>query len=191
MAIRSFLAFELPEEIKRVVTEISGEARKLPIQVRWVKVSSIHLTVVFMGDVEEADLPGIQEVVGQVCHGYAPFSLAVNGMGIFGPVRNPRVLWIGLEGHVDRMARFRHALHAGLKPLGIREEKRPFRPHLTLGRFRKGPNPGTVIDRFLSRYQDLSSPECSLEKLVLFRSQLGPGGAIYHKLHSWPLTGAR
>ena len=191
MAIRSFLAFELPVDIKRIIVKVSEDVRQLPLNVRRVNVDNIHITTVFMGDVQEEQIGPIQDVVKDVCQGYRPFSIAIKGIGLFGSRRNPRVLWIGLDGAIDRMACFRDDLQKGLRPFGIKEETRRFKPHLTLGRFRKGAKTGTHLDDLLSKYHDLTSPECIIEELVLFKSDLKPGGAVYSKLNGWPLIGKR
>lgn len=191
MAIRSFLAFELPVDIKRIIMTVSENVRELPLNVRWLNVTNIHLTIVFMGDVQEEQVKPIQDIVKDVCQGYGSFSIGIKGIGLFGSRRNPRVLWIGLDGAIDRMGYFRDDLQKGLTPFGIKEEKRRFKPHLTLGRFRKGARTGTHLDDLLSKYHDLTSPECIIEELVLFKSDLKPGGAVYSKLNGWPLIGKR
>lgn len=191
MAIRSFLAFELPVDIKRIIMTVSENVRELPLNVRWLNVTNIHLTIVFMGDVQEEQVKPIQDIVKDVCQGYGSFSIGIKGIGLFGSRRNPRVLWIGLDGAIDRMGYFRDDLQKGLTLFGIKEEKRRFKPHLTLGRFRKGARTGTHLDDLLSKYHDLTSPECIIEELVLFKSDLKPGGAVYSKLNGWPLIGKR
>ena len=191
MAIRSFLAFELPVDIKRIIMTVSEDVRQLPLNVRWVNVTNIHLTIVFMGEVQEGQIGPIQEIVKDVCQGYGPFSIGIKGIGLFGSRRNPRVLWIGLHGAIDRMACFRDDLQKKLRPFGIKEEKRRFKPHLTLGRFRKGARTGAHLEDLLSKYHDLISPDCTIKELVLFKSDLKPGGAVYSKLNGWPLAGKR
>jgi len=191
MAIRSFLAFELPVDIKKIIMAVSEDVKQLPLDVRWVNVANIHLTIVFMGDVQEEEIKPIQEIVKGVCLGYGPFSIGIKGIGLFGNRRNPRVLWIGLDGAIGRMGYFRDNLQKKLRPFGIKEEKRRFKPHLTLGRFRKGAGAGTHLNDLLSKYHDLTSPEGIIEELVLFKSDLRPGGAVYSRLNGWSLTGKR
>ena len=191
MAIRSFLAFELPVDIKRIIVKVSEDVRQLPLNIRRVNVDNVHITTVFMGDMQEEQIVSIQAVVKDVCRGYGPFSIAIKGIGLFGSRRNPRVLWIGLDGELDRMACFRDDLQKGLRPFGVKEEKRRFKPHLTLGRFRKGTRAGTQLDDLLSTYNGLTSPVSTIKELVLFKSDLKPGGAVYSKLNGWPLIGKR
>jgi 2'-5' RNA ligase len=189
MAIRSFLAFELPSDIRQTLSAISEDGRAARLKIRWIRVANIHLTVVFMGDVEEAQIGPIREVVRGVCDQYAPFYIQVNGAGMFGSRRSPRVLWVGLGADVDRMSSFRDDLQKGLAPFGIKEERRPFTPHLTLGRFRKGAYADGRLDDLLSKYQALNGSECILRELALFKSDLKPDGAVYTRLGQWPLSG--
>ncbi len=189
MEIRSFLAFELPPEIRETLSVVSDDGRTLPLNVRWSRVVNIHLTVVFMGNVREDQIGLIGEVAGRICHGHAPFRIQVKGAGLFGSRRNPRVLWVGLGGETDRMSGFRDVLQKNLAPFGIKEEKRPFRPHLTLGRFRKGAKTDPSLEDLLLKYQDLNGPGCLLRELALFKSDLRPGGAEYTRLGVWPLRG--
>ena len=189
MEIRSFLAFELPTEIKRIVSAVSEDSRRVPLNIRWVNVANIHLTVVFMGMVPEEQVGPIGETVENICRAYGPFNVVTKKVGFFGSRRHPKVLWLGLGGDMDGMSDFRDDLQKNLTSFGIKEEKRPFRPHLTLGRFRKGARTGAHLDDLLSKYHDLSSSACILKELVLFKSDLRPGGAVYTKLGAWPLKG--
>ncbi|MDB9823377.1 RNA 2',3'-cyclic phosphodiesterase, partial [Deltaproteobacteria bacterium] len=78
-----------------------------------------------------------------------------------------------------------------LRPFGVKEEKRKLTPHLTLGRFRKPNRSGSLLEDIMSRYKGLESPVCRLKELVMFRSELKPGGAEYTRLESWPLKESR
>jgi 2'-5' RNA ligase len=190
MGIRSFLAFELPEEIEEIVAQTSLEMRQYGLDVRWVRPANIHLTVVFMGDVDPDRLAAVEAAVGPVCRVQSPFGVALKGTGVFPNRRRPNVVWIGLTGDVEEMPRFRDALQDQLAPFGIQKETRAFKPHLTLGRFRRGSVPGGGLDRALSRFADLESQVCRLERMTLFRSDLKPEGPIYTRLKQWALEGA-
>lgn len=189
MEIRSFLAFELPALIREPVLRISGELLKSPLDVKWVKGDNIHITVVFLGNVEETRIGALKDEVAGACLNYGPFAISLKGMGCFPNRRRPRVLWLGLEGDMDRLTLFRDDLQNRLTPFGIKVEKRPFRPHLTLGRFRGHDFTSPILGELISRFEDLEGPVCTLEELVLFKSTLRPGGAIYTKMASWPLAG--
>ncbi len=191
MDMRSFLAFELPKKIKEIMSGISDGLKRSSLNLRWVKVSNIHLTIIFMGNISSHILEQMTRPISDVCLDYGPFDIALKGMGAFSNRRNPRVLWVGLNGDMKRLAHFRDTLQNSLSPFGIKEEKRPYNPHLTLGRFRKGQKPGALLDELLMEYDHLTSPVCPLRELILFKSDLKPDGAIYTKLNTWPLTGGK
>ena len=165
MEIRSFLAFELPPEIKKILSHVSRDMINADLNVRRVKPDNIHLTMVFMGNVPEGHIEPIGETAEKICQEYGPFDIKAKGIGVFSSRRNPRVLWIGMEGDLERMSNFRDALQRRLKFFGINQEKRRFKPHLTLGRFRKDARPGAHLEDLLSKYHDLTSPECKIEEL--------------------------
>jgi RNA 2',3'-cyclic 3'-phosphodiesterase len=191
MGIRSFLAFELSAEMRSTVSGVYENVRNSRLEVRWVKPQGIHITVVFMGDVREEDVAHIGNEVGKVCSEFAPFHASLKGMGCFPNTRNPRVIWIGLEGEIERMSNFREDLQRRLVPFGVKVEKRGFNPHLTLGRFKKPSRGETEIGELIHKHKDLTSPVCALHELVLFKSDLKPGGAIYTKMLSYALSGKR
>ncbi len=191
MAIRSFLAFEIPGEIRPAVSSIYRGLRNTSLDVRWVREENIHLTVIFMGNVDERHLPSIGRVVEKACSKYAPFKIRVKGVGVFSNLRNAKVLWIGVEGDIERLSYFKESIQKKLKPFGIKEESRRFSPHITVGRFRKGFNQTMLLKEVLDRFKDVTSPEVLLKELVLFKSELKPDGAVYTKLNCWPITGKK
>ncbi|MBW1721514.1 MAG: RNA 2',3'-cyclic phosphodiesterase [Deltaproteobacteria bacterium] len=191
MEIRSFLAFELPGEMMAAIDAVAADLRKTPLEARWVRPGNIHLTMVFLGNIPVGDVDPIKEKLRVVCEGYGPFRLSLNGIGCFPNSRRPRVLWIGLRGEGERLSAFRDSLREALEDFGVEREDRPFRPHLTLGRFRRPPGPGSPLEEIFSKYRDLEGPECRLDRLTFFKSTLKPTGAIYSRLAEWPLVGKK
>ena len=189
--LRCFLAFELPDEISRLVEKVHKDLNGSPLDVKWVRPGNVHLTVVFLGNVAQENIEALGEEVKAVCTKYGPFAMGVKGLGVFGGMKSPRVLWLGVEGDVERMDFFRKAISKRIRRFGIKEEKRLFRPHLTLGRFRRGARGGQMLREILERYVELTSPICSLRELALFKSDLRPAGAIYTKIQYWPLQGKK
>ena len=189
MAIRSFLAFELPPDIKRMIKDISEDVRRSGLDLKLVKVDNIHLTVVFMGNIRSEDVQAIGEEAEDVCSGFEPFEITLKGLGVFPNTRRPRVLWLGLEMETERISAFRDSLQERLLDFGVKEEKRAFTPHLTLGRFRKPERNDPLLGDIISRYADIKGPVGRLEELVMFKSELRSGGAEYTKLNSFPLKG--
>jgi len=189
MGIRSFLAFDLPPEIRLQIGEISRELKKSRLPARWVREENIHLTIVFLGSIKENVVEDLKETVGSVTRGFTGFTVKLSGVGVFPSLRKPRVFWIGLGGDIEGLSRLRDELQKTLTVVGLQEEKRPFRAHLTLGRFKDRLNNDEELTRILDRYHDISSESCTLNELVLFKSDLKPSGPVYTKMASWPLTG--
>ena len=189
MAIRSFLAFELPPDIKSMVKRVSEDVRRSELNLKWVKVDNIHLTMVFMGNIRSENVQAIGEKIEDVCLGFDPFEISLQGLGVFPHTRRPRVLWLGLEMETERISSFRNNLQDRLLAFGIKEEKRAFTPHLTLGRFNRPDRGDSLLGDIISRYKELNGPVCRLEELVMFKSELRPGGAEYTKLKTCPLKG--
>jgi 2'-5' RNA ligase len=115
--------------------------------------------------------------------------MGLNGAGFFGTIKNPRVIWLGLKGDVDRMGALRNSLQKALGPFGIKEENRPFRPHITLGRFKQDAAGGEELRRIMDSYKNITSPMCVMSELVLYRSELRPSGPVYTVLRRYRFTG--
>jgi 2'-5' RNA ligase len=187
--IRAFLALDPPGEILREIAVLQDRLRKrLPGDIRWVRPEGIHLTLKFFGDVFEKDLAGIAEVVRERAAGVAPFSLSVGGIGVFPDPRRPRVLYLGMKGDAERLVAFQGELEGALKKIGFPGEERPFRPHLTLGRFRS-PAGLAGLAGALEKGGEEAAGRFVASGLDLFRSELTPRGAIYTKIERFPFAG--
>jgi 2'-5' RNA ligase len=187
MAIRSFLAFKLPSEIREQIDKISRELQQSSLPVRWVKTDNIHLTIIFLGSVSEDTIDDIKKETGAVVQRFSAITIGLNGIGVFPNWRRPRVFWVGLDGEIESLSNLRNELQAELKVFGFKPEKRPFRPHLTLGRFRSSLKGDEELKWILDRFHDIKSNPHYLNELVLFKSDLKPGGPIYTKMAAWPL----
>ncbi len=187
MGIRSFLAFELPPEIREKIGAVSRELQKTRIPVRWVKVENIHLTMIFLGSVNEDAIDEIKEKVHLVVNRFSTIRTRLNGVGVFPHWRKPRVIWVGLNGEIETLSNLRDQLQSELKVLGLREEKRPFRPHLTIGRFKGRVDRDEELKSILDRHHDIASNLHHLNELILFKSDLKPDGPVYTRMATWPL----
>ncbi len=188
MGIRSFLAFELPEDIKKKVARISVAAKNTGLDAGWAKPDNIHLTMVFLGDMAEKDMPDIISSIDNALKDTAPFEIRLSGMGVFPDIRRPRVMWLGLNGDIERLSALRDRLQAPLELFGVEQEKRAFAPHLTLARFRRPVKDAILLKKLREKYSDITGPDGRLDELILFKSELRQGGSVYTKLHAWPLV---
>ncbi len=184
--MRIFLAVELNESIRSGIAAVQDSLARSGIRnIRWVNPAGIHLTLRFIGEVapEAADriaralAPGVPS---------APFSVGIGGLGTFPPKGAPRVLFAVVKdaAPLPEIAAWveERVVSAGLPP-----DRRPFHPHLTLGRFRTGGRPLSRDLLEVPAARDLGV--LPVERIVMFRSHLEPRGARYEALESFPLIG--
>jgi RNA 2',3'-cyclic 3'-phosphodiesterase len=188
-AIRSFLAIDPPEEILKGIDAVQRRLRKLiERDIRWVRPEGIHLTLKFFRDIIAADVTNIAAVAEKATEKERPFSLAIRGAGVFPDPHRPRVLWLGMNGDVERLLAFQKGLDQALHEIGFLREERPFRPHLTVARIKS--SRGLIgLVRALEKNEEYSAGRFVASGLSLMQSELTPRGAVYTKLKWFPFAG--
>jgi len=186
--IRAFLAIDLPENYLVGLTAVQDYLKKSGADVRWTKVSSIHLTLKFFGDISEDQVETITVAASPITGVTPAFSLKGQGVGTFPNPKSPRVIWLGLSGETEILASLVQDLEQALAPLGFPPEKRKFTPHLTLGRVRSSQG-REVLGRLLQSVPLPDFQDFQVEHLVLYRSTLRPQGALYTPLEKIALGG--
>ena len=183
--IRSFIAIELPEEVKSGLHQLEAQLKSAGHDfVKWVAPEGMHLTLKFLGNISAQKVAEITRVMEEASQGVSPFQLKISGLGAFPNLRQPRVLWLGVEGEVDKVVSLQQRIDAGLVPLGFVGERRPFTPHLTLARLRERTLPGERRDfgELVMKTPVEVNYEVGVNSVSLMRSQLLPGGAVYSRL---------
>lgn len=188
--IRAFIAIELPSEIREVLSQLQNKLKTgKSASVKWVDPESIHLTLKFLGNVDESEIPAINKALSEAVKGVVPFNLELGGPGAFPSIHAPRVVWMGINGDMEQLRTLHKNIDNVLIPLGFPPEKRAFSPHLTLGRVREEALPGEKL-RLSESVATLKIGEKSsfkVESLNLMRSKLTREGAIYSCLASFKL----
>lgn len=184
---RTFIAVELPLRVIRFAGRIQDIMRAEGLRLGWVQPENMHLTLRFLGDVETDRIPDIQSALAAAVQHTAPFSLNARRVGVFPGFRQPRVVWLGMDGQVDQLLNLQGQVAAALLQVGFAPEKRPFRGHLTLGRVKSGINPA-VLQRAIFSAEKGESGEFEVQSVTLFRSDLKPTGAVYTRLAEARLT---
>ena len=184
--IRSFIAIEIPEDLRQKLREFLRELKNTGADVKWVRPEGIHLTLKFLGAVERDALETLSLALRPAIEKFAPFELKAQGAGCFPSFRNPRVVWTGLieeENFVSRLQREIETITAGL---GFPSEDRPFKPHLTLGRVRS-PKGKIPLTQMIAGNSHLDLGTFRVDRVILFRSELRPEGAVYTRLQEFYL----
>ena len=183
--IRSFIAIELPDELKLGLTQL--EARlKLGKQpwVKWVDPYSIHLTLKFLGSIAADRISEITGAMEGAIRGIPPFHLEVKDLGVFPNLRRVQIAWVGIGGEIDTLGQLQQRIESNLVPLGFASESRPFTPHLTLARLR---NQASLDERqrfgqLITNTRFEAAYTIEVDAINLMRSQLTREGAIYSRI---------
>jgi 2'-5' RNA ligase len=179
--LRSFLAIELPATILHRIGEVQRDLKSSKADVRWVSPEHIHLTLKFFGNIEESRIDPIVKAIEEPIRGTSPISITIRGIGAFPGLKNPRVIWMGLSDERKELIPFQNRLEKELEKIGFQSEDRPFHPHLTLGRMRSNRGKDELV-RGMDRYREETFGNFQVERVVLFKSDLTPKGAIYTAL---------
>lgn len=180
--MRLFIALPLPEEIKKYLGEIIDELRPSGQSVRWVKPENIHLTVRFLGETDENTVPKLTSLLDKVAAEFSASQLQLGRLGAFPNFRRPNVFWVGLEGDSSELTKMARQVELGVRTLRFEREKKGFRPHLTLGRVKRGRDVRPVVATMET--WAVSPRNVLFDQLVLFKSDLTPQGAVYTRLHT-------
>jgi 2'-5' RNA ligase len=190
MSIRSFVALEIPEDVRGALGDAVQALRRTGAHVGYVAPQNIHLTLVFLGDVLEEDVPALAAGLNAVAGRHPPFSFSVSGLGYFGDPRSPRVVWAGIPDAPPVLAALQAAVAALARERGIPVEDRPFRPHLTLGRVRSRRGAGELTAA-LASLRNTAFGVVPVRRVLLMRSELDRPAARYSALHEAQLKGTQ
>ena len=179
--MRLFIAVEIPDDLKKKLGSLRGG---IP-GARWVPPDQIHLTLAFLGEVEEAVAEQLKGELSRIK--IPPFGLCFAGTGCFPDRRRPRVLWVGLNPE-PRLNALAAKVHAAVLSCGIPQEERPFSPHITLARL-KQPSIREV-EAFFDQHRKLKFPPFPVQEFILYQSRLTSQGAEHIPLITFPLAPA-
>ena len=186
--MRLFFAIELGDALQDLLDETTAPLRAEAPELAWVGRDHRHLTLKFLGDVDEASAPKLIEAADVAATRHRPLEMSVRDVGAFPNFRRARVVWIGVEQE-PRLELLHHDLEVACEQAGFEVEGRPFRPHITLARVR-APLPAERA-RALARVARTVRVKTMVpvERITLFESTLAPTGARYRRIHAAPLGG--
>ena len=174
--IRTFVALEMPVVVKRQVVFVAHHLSHLG-QMRWVRSEGVHLTLKFLGDVEENRVADIVSVVQQVASKFQPLALSTAGLGGFPRLERAQVLWLGVEGDLEQLRVLQGRIAQKLEGLGFERERRQFFAHVTVGRARRKPVRVTA-----ENVKTWRAVNFTIDRVSVMKSTLRPEGAVYTPL---------
>lgn len=178
--MRTFIAVDLPQEIKQKIDAVSSSLRKYGGLVSWVRAANLHMTLKFLGEIDDDSLPDLKRVLEERISPLSRFQFSLKELGAFPDFRKPRVIWIGVDSGVKELTELAMRVDEATHSLGFEKDDRPFSAHLTIARVK---DPRTVTD-LAAEVQNtvFESEQIQAEEVIIMKSQLTPHGAIYTPL---------
>ena len=170
--VRTFIAVDLGPNIRERLLDLQETlAREIP-DVKWVEAENMHLTLLFLGEVDERDLLPVCRCVSKGAENYAPFSLELRGLGCFPNPRRPRVIWAGIQEGAAELVAIHDDLETPLLEQGCyRREERKFTPHVTMGRTTND-LAAEPLARLMPKYQNWSGGFAAVKEVLVMSSEL-------------------
>ena len=178
--MRVFIAIELGKEIKEALSKIQDELKTVQGDVKWVEPQNIHLTLKFLGEIEENKIPKISQTLKAISCQVRPFTITLSELGAFPSHKYPRIIWIGIDEGKDELSKLAELIEDSLVQLKFPKEKRGFSAHFTLGRVKSRKN----IESLCQKLSIIQVPKLKQEikSIVLFKSTLTSKGPFYEKI---------
>ena len=181
--LRTFIAITLNSEIQQFLSRTQDHLKKLGCDIKWVKPENIHFTLKFLGDVKLKKIDEVKQTLENLAKNMQPVDIELTQLGAFPNVQRPRILWAGIKDEEKRITQFAKLLEDHFGKIGFKKEKKPFSPHLTIGRIRS-PKNLNLLSEMISKYSLPVDLKQTAQNITLYKSTLTPAGPIYEPLHS-------
>lgn len=179
--LRVFVAIDIGDAVRAgLADELTILRRRWP-RVKWMAPANVHLTLAFLGHIYPEQAANVGRFLAEIAPHAQPFELNVSGLGCFGPIRAPRVVWAGLAGVLEPLVTLQSVVADGLREMGFTPEDRPFAPHLTIGRV-KAAGDAVGLGEWLRMPGDHAFGALRVDAIALMRSKLLPAGPAYTTL---------
>lgn len=184
--IRAFVGVRIdPHTVRNICAALSQLKGRLP-GVRWIAPENFHFTLKFLGSVQEEKIAPMVQALEQRLGLFPRFSINAKGLGVFPDLRRARTLWVGLEG--QGLRQLTSEVEGVLEAFGFAPEKRAFKPHLTVARWRRFEGSHKRLGEQIAQWHDSQFGQSVVEKVILFQSVLNSEGAVYRPLAEMALA---
>ena len=189
--MRVFIAIELPDGIKKQLAGLQAELKKAGADAKWVNPELIHITLKFLGEIDDPALKRVFAAVNRAAGSFAAFPACLESAGAFPSLDSPRVIWAGIGTGAPQLREIYARLELELAAEGLDvEEEREFAPHATLARTRSSLNRKDLAKRLHdAAAKPIAAPDFQVNAITVFKSILSPTGPTYEPLVRSPLSG--
>jgi 2'-5' RNA ligase len=176
--LRTFIAVDIGKTIRERAVALQVQLGRTAVGVKWVEADNLHVTLLFLGEVDDRVVPSVCQVVAENAGQHASFTMSIEKAGCFPHPRRPRILWIGIGEGAQELRALHDGLEIPLLELGCyRREERLYTPHITLGRV-KTDRPADMA-MALARHAGWKGGQIPVRELLIMSSELTPKGPIY------------
>ena len=179
--IRLFIGIPLPDNLRQRLALMQAGVP----DARWVPPENLHLTLRFIGEVEEPAAQDVHDALSRL--NIAAFPLTLRGAGLFSAGKRPRALWVGVEEN-PALHYLQSKVERAVQKAGLEPEHRHFTPHVTIARVSKSPL--NRLESFVAEHDSFSAAPVTIDQFALYESQLGKAQAHYQRLVDYPMIGA-
>lgn len=179
--IRLFIAVQIPAEVRRGLAEVERELTASEADVKWIPEGNFHVTLKFLGYVEQTRVDAVSGALQSAVEGLAPFDVELAGVGAFPRISSPSVVWVGVSSGGEELKSLAERVESALEGIGFTREERPFSGHITLGRVKSPRNRDRLRD-LIGELRERKVGSFKVESVSLMRSDLRPTGPIYTRI---------
>lgn len=193
MSHRLFVAIELDKGavkgLERFCDRLQTEYELDDRAIKWVKASSMHLTLKFLGDVDDREIPSVCNTLNQVVSQFDPFEFEIANCGCFPPKGAARIVWVGINKGQEDLKALAEAIDMACNEIGFTLENKPYRAHLTLARIKQA-KLGFEAREAIEKVEPFSLANQSVGQVVLIDSTRSRNGPEYTSMHHATLGGS-
>lgn len=186
--LRTFIAVHLTKAIRDKLVAAQEELARATTAAKWVEPENLHVTLVFLGEVDEREIPDVCRLASDAVAEQAPFTLSVEQLGAFPNPRRPRTIWAGIAAGAQELVAIHDDLELQFADLGYRREERRYTPHITLGRM-KTEGPADRLAAAIVRHAAWKAGAMAVTEICIMSSELQRDGPLYTVLGRAPLGG--
>lgn len=188
-SIRTFIAADIPGSIQAAAEKQIAALQRAGADFRWVKPTNMHLTLRFLGNIVDREIPELCSVVSSALRELEPVVVDVTGVGAFPDIYHPKVIWLGLGPDLSELQDLHRRLGEGLKKMGFPIEKGDYRPHLTLGRIPVGTEVDDPVAEWIAAHADTPFGSFEIDQVIVYSSFQDRDGPTYTPMATIGLEG--
>ncbi len=187
--IRTFIAVDISPAVRRRAAILQDKLRESEVNASWTDPENMHVTMQFLGDVDDTLIPEVYKRVASAAAPFAPFHLAFSQAGAFPALDRPRAVWIGVDEGSENLVEIQAVVQESLVEMRFPRERRTYKPHLTIARVREGGLRQQRLAELIGRFRDFKAESCDVTEVLLFASFLESSGPTYQIMGRAPLAG--